>query len=77
MTAPDPLKVRGYRLESDSHRKNATNALARLKSEINHLRVDSSSLRDAQNAATTLTELIVALSALKAAEELRFLAEEA
>jgi hypothetical protein len=77
MAAPDPLKVRGYNLEVERHTKRAERAIADLTTHARHLQANASTLVDAQRVAAAATELVTALSALKAAEDLRFLTEEA
>lgn len=78
MAAPDALAIRMYENTIANQRKNARNALNYLRSQVNSIDPDNpDSLGTARNAAITLSELTAALSALKAAADLRFLAEEA
>lgn len=76
MTAPDLLKARGYHAEIRRHTKRAQHAITDLTNYTRHLRADAGSLGDAQRVAAAATELVTALSALDAAEQLRFLTEE-
>jgi hypothetical protein len=79
MAAPDPLAVRMYENTIANQQKTAKDALNHLRRALNSMEVDNpvSALGTARNAAGTLAELTAALSALKVANDLRFLTEEA
>lgn len=79
MAAPDPLAVRMYENTVGNQQKTAQDALNYLRRELNSIDVTNpvSALATARNAAATLAELTAALSALKLANDLRFLTEEA
>lgn len=79
MAAPDRLAVRMYENTIANEEKNALNALAHLKREINGIDPKrlAQGIANARNAAATLAELTAALAALKTAHDLRFLTEEA
>ena len=78
MAGPDPLAVRVYESTVENQQKNAKNALNHLRRELNSMDLNSPTLAlgAARNAAAVLAELTAALSALKVAEDLRFLAKE-
>lgn len=78
MAAPDPLAVRMYENTVENQQKTARDALNHLLRQLGSVDMTSpvTALGAARNAAMTLAELTAALSALKTAEDLRFLAKE-
>lgn len=78
MTAPDPLALRLYRRQIESHQKTATAALRDLKTSINNIDVTKPAIGAGyvRNAADTLAELGQALAALRALHDVEFLTED-
>lgn len=78
MPSPDKLAIRMYETTVANLQRDVEAALNHVKYAVNSIEPDNPTIAiaTARNAATTLAELTAALSALRAAEDLRFLTKE-